>query len=73
MAKNLQEQTKRVNFRLAPSTVEALEEIAKARGVTLTEALRQAIGTEVYLRKATQKGAKVLLQEDGTTKELIFR
>ncbi len=70
----MRESKKKYNFRLADTTVEALESIAKERGITLTEALRQSIGTEVYLRKAVKNGAKVLLQEeDGNLKELVFK
>ena len=61
-------------FQLSPITVAALEELAQERGISLIEALRQAIGTEIYLRTEVKKGAKLLLQERGKiTKELVFK
>ena len=61
-------------FQLSPITVAALEELAQERGISLIEALRQAIGTEIYLRREVKKGAKLLLQERGKiTKELVFK
>ncbi|MGK7918107.1 MAG: ribbon-helix-helix protein, CopG family [Prochloraceae cyanobacterium] len=67
-------QAKRVNFRLSETTVRALEKIATEKGLnTLTEALRQAIATEVYLLEAKKRGAKILLEEGDSLKELVFR
>ena len=65
--------SKRMNFRFSESTVATLEEIANERGITLTEAIRQAIETEAYLRKIKKSGAKILIQEGESIKEIIFR
>lgn len=65
--------SKRMNFRFSESTVKTLEKIANERGITLTEAIRQAIETEAYLRKMKKSGAKILIQEGESVKEIIFR
>jgi hypothetical protein len=64
---------KRLTIQLAPETAAVLERLAKSKGVTLTEALRQAIGTEDYLYQASKRGSKVLLEEKDQLKELVFR
>jgi hypothetical protein len=50
----------------------ALKQLAAAQGVTLTEALSRAIGTESTLAEKRRNGGKVLVQEGGDLKELIF-
>lgn len=62
----------RLNADLSPDVAKALKELAAKQGVSLTEALSRAIGTESTLAAKRRKGAKVLLQEGGDLKELIF-
>lgn len=65
---------KRISVTLAPDTVNRLKKLASDKGITFTEALRRAVGTEVYLQNEIQKGGKVLIQKsDNTLREVTFR
>lgn len=62
----------RLNADLSPAVADALKQLAASQGVSLTEALSRAIGTEATLAEKRRNGGKVLVQEDGALKELIF-
>lgn len=62
----------RLNADLSPDVAKALKELAEKQGVSLTEALSRAIGTESTLAAKRRKGAKVLVQEGSEVKELVF-
>jgi hypothetical protein len=62
----------RLNADLSPAVADALKKLAAAQGVSLTEALSRAIGTESTLAEKRRKGGKVLVQEGDDLKELIF-
>jgi hypothetical protein len=46
--------------------VDALKEIAAKRGISMTEALRQAISHEKFFQDAVDQDQKVLLEEPKT-------
>lgn len=58
---------------LPAEAIGALRELARRRGIPMTEVLRRAVLLEKYLEDATQRGEKVLLQNGKDTRELIFR
>lgn len=58
--------TVKISANLSSSVVSALKDIAEKKGVSVTEALRQAISHEKYFLDANEKNQKVLL-EDSTT------
>jgi hypothetical protein len=61
-----------VNF--SHQVVSALRALAKKRGVTMTEVLRQAIGTEVFLDEQRNRGGRVLVEDRrGRVRELVIR
>ena len=62
----------RLNADLSPDVANALKQLAATQGVSLTEALSRAIGTEATLADKRRKGGKVLVEEGGVLKELIF-
>jgi len=62
----------RLNADLPPDVAQALVEMAKQQGVTLSEAVRRAINTESFLQKKRGSGGKVLVDEGGVIKELVF-
>ena len=62
----------RLNADLSPSVAKALKELAESQVVSLTEALSRAISTESTLADKRSKGGKVLVQEGGALKELLF-
>ncbi len=64
----------KTSVNLSTSVLRALRRLATRRGVTMTEALRQAIGTEVFLDDTQQAGGKVLVEDKrGRVRQLIFR
>jgi plasmid stability protein len=62
----------RLNADLSPDVANALKRLAATQGVSLTEALSRAIGTEATLAEKRRNGGKVLVQEGNDLKELIF-
>ena len=63
-----------VTVELPIDHIDALKELAEARGVSMTKALEIAVGTEHYLSSKIASGAKILIQEpNGYLKELVFQ
>lgn len=62
----------RLHVNLNRPTVTALKEMAEQRDLTLTEAIRQAIGTWAWIDSALRRGARIqLVEPDGEVKEVI--
>lgn len=65
---------KRMSISLSGDAAWYLEKLAKAQGISQTEALRKAIATEAYLHEAIKEGARVLLEQPNKEiKEIVFR
>jgi hypothetical protein len=64
----------KVTVNLPEDTVEALKQMATDQGTTITEALRQAIESQHYLREETRGGKNLLLQDpsDRSLQRVIF-
>ena len=60
---------------LSPEVVDALKEIASKRGVSLTEALRQAISHAKYFQDAIDQDQRILLEEpkSGRLREVLLQ
>lgn len=59
---------------LPEQVMNALKEVAVSQGVTMTEAIRRAIGTEKFLMKEKEKGGKVLIEDkEKNLRELVLR
>jgi len=59
---------------LTPDAINALRELATARGTSVAEVIRRAIWIEKYLHDAVKSGGKILVQDpDKTMKELVLR
>ena len=68
------QETKRLSMNITPEIAETLRQHAEKRGITITEFVRQAISTEVYLDEALDDGYQVLLgKDDRPVKELVLR
>ena len=64
----------KLSVNLSKEVVDALRQIAKEQGTTVTEALRKAISTEKFLRDTTKEGGKVLIQDrDKNIKQIVLR
>jgi Ribbon-helix-helix protein, copG family len=66
--------TTKVTVNLPDDTVEAIKSIADQSGTTITEALRQVIENQRFLRDEAQNGNKVLIQNvaDNSVRQVIF-
>ena len=59
---------------LPAEALDAIRHIAERRGITMTEAIRQAIATEKFLFDAQKEGGKLLIEErDKKVKQIILR
>lgn len=64
----------KLSVNLSEDVVEALRELAKKRNVTMTEVIRDAIGTEKFLEDARQSNKKILIEDEkGQVRQLVFR
>ena len=64
----------KVTVNLPDETVDAIRKMAESRGITQTEAIRQAIDTQHYMDLEVQKGREILLQNPAnkTVQRLVF-
>lgn len=64
----------KVTVNLPKETVAALKKMADDRGITVTEAIRQAIESQFYLHEKVMGGKEILLQNPAnkTVQRLIF-
>jgi hypothetical protein len=61
-----------VQFVISDEVLDALEEIADARGVSLEDALKEAIATERVIMRETRDGARILIKKpDKPARELL--
>jgi len=63
----------KVTVNLPDQTVEAIQNIAKKRGTTVTEALKQVIENQRFLQDEVDGGSKVLIKSpDQSLREVLF-
>jgi len=65
--------TKRVNVTFSMSTYNVLAEIARERGKTMAEVLRDAIALEKWVHDEIKRGHQILVNRGGEIKELVIR
>lgn len=64
----------KMSVNLSADVVKALKELAEKRGTTMTEVLRQAIGTEKFIEEVNQDEGKILVEDKkGRVRQLVFR
>jgi hypothetical protein len=64
----MDDSTVKISANLSGTVVNALKDIADKKGVSITEALRQAISHEKYFLDAAERNEKVLLEDTSTGK-----
>jgi predicted transcriptional regulator len=65
---------KKVTVNLGDEVQAALNEIATKRGVSMTEALRQAIANEKFLQDEINQGSKILIEDkDKNVQRVVFK
>ena len=64
--------SKRLTVNLSDKAYEALETMARERGISMTEVLRKAIGMEKFLSDAASKNEKILIEDaDGKIHRIV--
>ena len=64
---------RRLTIRLAGEARRAVEKIAEIRKAKISDVIRRAIGTELFLLEEQARGAKVLIQDQEGTRQLVLR
>ena len=63
----------RVAINMLRDDFEDLKRLAQDEGETVSGYLRKAIATERYLKTRTKSGGRILIEEDGVQREVVFR
>jgi hypothetical protein len=59
-------------YQLSDETADTLIDIARRNGVSPEVALKQAILNEKFIEQQTASGAKLLIEKNGSLRELVF-
>lgn len=63
----------KTTLNLPRDELEALKQLAARRVISITQALRQAIQTELFVQNLVDQGGKLLVQlPDGDLQQLVF-
>jgi len=63
----------RLHVNLNQPTATALKNVAMSKHLTLTEAIRKAIGTWAWLNSQIERGARLqIVEPDGSVKEVVL-
>lgn len=64
----------KTSVNLPEVTLTALEALAKKRGKSMSQVIRDAIATETFLQETADNGGKVLIKDkDETLRQLLVR
>jgi predicted transcriptional regulator len=63
----------RITIRLAGDAKRAVEHMASAKKAKIADIIRRAIGTEYFLFEQQTRGAKILIQDQEGTRQIVFR
>ena len=61
----------RFNVEFSEETLVVLDELARRQGTTKADVLRKAVHFEKWLSDSTAEGAKLIVETDGTARELL--
>lgn len=63
----------RVAINMLRDDYDELRRLAQEDGETVSGYLRKALATERYLKDRTKNGGRILVEEDGVQREIVFR
>jgi hypothetical protein len=64
----------KISANLSQEVLDALRNIAKTQGISMTEALRRAISTEKFLLDQVQANSKILIEDkDKNIRQILVR
>lgn len=67
-----EERQVRLSVNLNATVAETLKSYSKRQGITVTEAIRRAVGVLKYIDDAQRRGATLNIEESGSLKEVQF-
>jgi hypothetical protein len=62
----------KTSVNLSEDAVRALKDIADSRGTNMSEVLRHAISLEKFVHDETKDGAKILVEKNNDTRQLLI-
>ena len=62
----------RLSVNISTATAEALREISRDKGVSMTEAVRRLVGYGIVVYRAVRDGGEVLIRRDDKAERLIL-
>lgn len=65
--------TRRVNVNFSEVVYRMLDELAKRKGTTMAEVLRDAIALEKWVEDERAQGGRILVERNGEVRELVLR
>lgn len=65
------EEMKRLSVSFAPSAYAALTEMANAKGISLADALRDAIAVSKWFYDAQNQGGKIVVEHGNGVREIV--
>lgn len=66
------EKAVRLSINISQEASQVIKTISSKKGVSITEAIRQAISVWKYFEEARERGAVIQLKENNTITEVIF-
>lgn len=63
----------RVAISMLRDDYEELKKLAEAEDETVSGYLRKALATERYIKERAHAGGKIIVEEDGVQREVVFR
>lgn len=66
------DQPVRLSLNLSAEAMAVLRDYAERKGVSLTEAVRRAIGILKFVDETQGSGASMTVERDGRSKEIVF-
>ncbi len=64
--------TRRLTVNVALDVGDAIDELAKRHGITITDVIRRAVSIYKFIDDEMTSGVKILVERDGTVREVKF-
>ena len=63
---------RRLSVNVAADVGDAIDELAHKQGITITDLIRRAVSTYKFIYDEVGQGHKILVERDGTVREVQF-
>jgi ribbon-helix-helix CopG family protein len=63
---------RRLSVNVALDVADAIDHLAKKRGLTITDVIRRAVSTYKFIDDETSGGGKILVERNGKIREVTF-